>query len=134
MILNPEDRKERQGLKNSKRQNRRAQRMGISNIDMCMIRESAKKQAKKMEKEAEEKAFLRMLAIPLNVLVNDYWPKTAKKKAQKFIEDVLSLCEAVECGVVTDEQLAELLEDMAGVKIEAEWIKRGVEDETSSTV
>ena len=59
MILNPEDRKERQGLKNSKRQNRRARR---------------------------------------------------------------------------DEQLAELLEDMAGVKIEAEWIKRGVEDETSSTV
>ena len=121
-------------MKNSKRQNRRAQRMGISNIDMRMIRKSAKKQAKKMEKEAEEKAFLRMLAIPLNVLVNDYWPKTAKKKAPKFIEDVLSLCEAVECGVVTDEQLAELLEDMAGVKIEAEWIKRGVEDETTSTV
>ena len=75
-----------------------------------------------------------MLAIPVNVLVNDYWRKGEKKKAPKFIEDVLSLCEAVECGVVTDEQLAELLEDMAGVKIEAEWIKRGVENENSSAM
>ena len=132
--MDPEDRKERQELNKIRKQNLRGKKAGLSAIDMCMIRESAKKQAKKMEKEAEEKAFLRMLAIPLNVLVNDYWPKTAKKKEPKFIEDVLSLCEAVECGVVTDEQLAELLEDMAGVKIEAEWIKRGVEDETSSTV
>ena len=120
MILNPEDRKERQGLKNSKRQNRRAQRMGISNIDMCMIRESAKKQAKKMEKEAEEKAFLRMLAIPLNVLVNDYWPKTAKKRLPKFVDDCLSLYDSYNAGVLT---LAELREDLwkwGGVKLEVD--------------
>ena len=49
------------------------------------MKEVAKKEAKKMESDAVEKAFLYMLAIPLNVLVNDYWSKTAKKKVPKFI-------------------------------------------------
>lgn len=35
------------------------------------------------------------LAIPLNVLVNDYWEKSARKRIPKFIEDVISLYEAV---------------------------------------
>lgn len=87
-----------------------------------MIKETAKKQSKSMEKEATEKAFLYMLAIPLNVLFNDYWQKSAKKRAPKFIEDVMSLYEAVQQGVVSDKQLADLLDELAGVKIEVEWI------------
>ena len=71
-----------------------------------------------------------MLAIPLNVLFNDYWAKSAKKKAPKFIDEVIKLYEAVQDGYVTDEQLAELLDDLAGVKIEAEWLKgKGVDSE-----
>ena len=76
-----------------------------------------------MEKEATEKAFLYMLAIPLNVLFNDYWQKSAKKRAPKFIEDVMSLYEAVQNGVVSDKQLADLLDELAGVKIDADWMK-----------
>ena len=109
--------------KNVRQQMQKAKQKGMSNIDLLRMREIARKEAQKMENEATEKAFLYMLAIPLNVLVNDYWSKSAKKRAPKFIEDVISLYESVQEGVVTDKQLADLLFDMAGVKIEADWLK-----------
>lgn len=107
-----------------KQQYGKARKAGLSNIDLLRMREIAKKEATKMENDALEKAFLYMLAIPLNVLVNDYWSKSAKKRAPKFIEDVISLYESVQAGVVSNEQLAGLLDDMAGVKIEASWLNR----------
>ena len=55
-----------------------------------------------MEQEATERAFLYMLSIPLIILFEDYWQKTAKKKAPKFIEDVASLYESVQMGIVTE--------------------------------
>ena len=101
-----------------KQQIKRARKAGLTPLDILRMREVAKKEADKLEQQATDKAFLYMLAIPLNVLVNDYWPKSAKKRAPKFIDDVLSLYEAVQDGVVTDEQLRELLRDMAGLKVE----------------
>ena len=50
---------------------RRARKAGMSNLDLLRIQESAKKAANKLESEAVEKAFLYMLAIPLNVLVHN---------------------------------------------------------------
>ena len=97
---------------------------GYSNTEILRMREMAKKHSKAMEQDATEKAFLYMLAIPLNVLVNDYWSKSAKKRAPKFIDDVISLCESVEAGVVTDKELADLLFEYAGVEIKAEWLSR----------
>lgn len=107
-----------------KNQINKARKAGISNVDLMRMKEVAKKEAKKMESDAVEKAFLYMLAIPLNVLINDYWSKTAKKKAPKFIEDVISLYESVQAGIVTDEELAGLLNELAGVNVEAEWLKK----------
>ena len=48
--------------------------------------------------------------------------KQQRKKAPKFIEDCCSLYEAVQQGVVTDRQLADFLQDIAGITIEAEWL------------
>lgn len=106
-------------------QMKRMKQKGYSNIDLLVVRETAKKAVEKQLHDAEEKSFLRMLAIPLNVLVSDYWEKTGKRKAPKFIDDVLSLYESVEMGVVTDQQLADFLFEMTGRKIEAEWLKGG---------
>lgn len=111
-----------------KHQQKKARQAGMSNVDLLRIREAAKKEALKMEQVATERAFLYMLAIPLNVLFNDYWEKTAKRKAPKFIEECMKLYEAVQDGIVSEQQLAELLDDLAGVKITAEWMKGSDED------
>ena len=125
MIFDPEDRQERKELNTIRKQNLRGKKAGLSAIDVCMIRECAKKQAEKMENSATDNAFLYMLAIPLNVLVNDYWSKSAKKRAPKFIKDVMSLYEAVQDGVVSKDDLSDLLKDMAGIDVDEELKKRG---------
>lgn len=63
-----------------KKQMQMAKKRGMNNVDLLRMREIAKQEAKKMELEATEKAFLYMMAIPLNVLASDYWSKTAKKQ------------------------------------------------------
>ena len=83
-----------------------------------------KKNIAKNDKEATEKAFFYMLAIPLNVLASKYWKKSAKKQMPKFIDEVIGMYEAVQNGVVSHEKLAESLKNMAGVEIEADWLKR----------
>lgn len=106
-----------------KHQMKQMKKRGYDEVELLKIREAARKAAQKQLQDAEEKAFLRMLAIPLNVLVSDYWEKTGKKKAPKFIEEVASLYESVQLGTVTDQQLADFLFEMTGIKIEAEWMK-----------
>lgn len=110
-------------MKRQHKQYIKAKQKGMSNVDILKMKEIAKREAIKMETEATDRAFLYMLAIPLNVLVNDYWSKTAKKRAKKFIEDVISLYDSVCEGVVSEKELSNLLEEMAGVKITADWLK-----------
>ena len=101
----------------------KGRKAGLSNTEIFHMHQIAKKHAEAMELEARERAFLYVLAIPLNVLVSDYWPKSAKKRAPEFIQKVLSLYEAVEQGVVTDKQLNDFLWEYAEMKIDAEWMK-----------
>ena len=102
---------------------KKAKALGYNHMDVAKMKKIADEAAKKMEREATEKALLYMLAIPLNVLVNDYWKKSAKKRAPRFIADVCSLFESVQSGAVTDLELREFLDEYADIRIEAEWIK-----------
>ena len=120
-------------------QNQKAKKAGLTNIDLARIRESARKEAEakvaemkaevdreiaRVKEEDMRNAFLCMLAIPLNVLVHDYWPKSAKKTAPKFINDVLSLYDSFQGGVLEPQELMDLLYEYAGVEITEEWLKR----------
>ena len=107
----------------------KAKKQGLTNVDIYRMRETSLKVAREHEKKAAEKAFLYMLAIPLNVLVSDYWSKTAKRRAPEFIHKVLSLFDSVDKGIVTNEDLADLLKDMAGLDFETDWIKKRLEKE-----
>ena len=101
----------------------KAKQIGLSNVDILRIQQTAKAAAEKTKEKSTEKAFLYMLAIPLNVLVTEeYWGDDAKKLAPEFIDEVIGLYEAVQDGLVSDDQLAEFLEEMAGVKIDADWL------------
>lgn len=104
-------------------QMKQMKKKGYSATDLCLLREIAKKNAERLEVQATEKSFLYMLAIPLNVLVNDYWQKSAKKRAPRFLNEVIKLFDAVQEGVVSDEDLADLLKMYAGMTVEAEWLK-----------
>lgn len=70
-------------------------------------------------KIAIDKAFFLMLAIPCEVLISEgYWEKTAKKRMPKFADDVCSLYNAFESGVVDYKQLEEHLWEYAGYRVE----------------
>lgn len=68
-------------------------------------------------------AFLYMIGVPLNVLYNDYWPKSAKARAPKFVEECLKLYESLQNGIVSEQQIKDLIEELSGVTVEASWLK-----------
>ena len=58
-----------------------------------------------------------MIVIPTNVLINDYWEKTAKKRIPQFVEDCMDLYKAWSEGIVSMEEMQELTEEYAGIKL-----------------
>lgn len=64
-----------------------------------------------------EQILTMMLVIPTNVLVADYWQKSAKKRIPKFVEDCISLYKAWEQGVVDMTEMQKLTEEYAGIKL-----------------
>lgn len=103
--------------------------------DKLLAMEAARKVMRDKQnarQQENEKAFLYMLAIPLNVLAcEDYWGDDAKEKAPAFIEEVISLFESVQNGNVTNEELSEFLLEYAGVTVDASWLKKSEEQSDS---
>lgn len=64
-----------------------------------------------------DEIFKMMLVIPTNLLIEDYWKKSAKKRIPKFVEDCLSLYDAWICGVVDMDQMVKLTEEYSGIKL-----------------
>jgi hypothetical protein len=80
-------------------------------------------QIDQIKREAGDKAidtaFTLLLAIPLEVLIGEgYWEKTAKKRLPKFLDEVLSLYDSWEKGVLTLEDLKADLWEYGGIKLE----------------
>lgn len=69
--------------------------------------------------EAIETAFTLILALPLEVLKDKYWVKTAKRRLPKFTDDVLSLYDRWTKGLITIEELRKDLWNYGGIKLEA---------------
>lgn len=99
---------------------------GFTNAQMGLIRASAAKETQRqidaMKQKDTEMAFLCMLAIPLNVLVSDYWEKASKKKLQDFLLKVCDLYKAYESGYVTNDELAKFLWDKAEFEVYSDWL------------
>ncbi len=95
---------------------------GMTSLEIAQMKAIAKKQTDAMMKESVEEAFLYMLAIPLNVLV-DYGMIT-KDNSEEYISDVISLYESVEKDIVSKQQLADLLQEYAGLDVAATWLKK----------
>lgn len=80
-------------------------------------REKAKEKYLKKIDETSADILLMMLAIPVNVLINDYWKKTSEKRIPKFIEDCMSLYESFESGAITMSEMTEVVERFSKVKL-----------------
>lgn len=67
--------------------------------------------------ETSEEIILMMLAIPVNILVNDYWKKTAIKRIPKFVDDCMSLYQSFEAGAITMSEMIQVVEKYSKVKL-----------------
>lgn len=74
---------------------------------------------KEASKEAIDTAFTLMLALPLKVLKDKHWVKSAERRLPQFLDNVLSLYDSWNKGVLTIEELREDLWNYGGIKLEA---------------
>ena len=58
-----------------------------------------------------------MIVIPTNVLINDYWQKTAKKRIPQFVEACMSLYQSWSAGTVSMDEMQRLTEEYSGIKL-----------------
>lgn len=93
---------------------------GFSDAQRAYMYGIAKQASREMEQDATERAFLYMLAIPLNVLADN--GTITHDNADEYIKDVVSLYKSVEAGVVSDSDLADLLKEYTGIEITADWM------------
>ncbi|MBR5289620.1 MAG: hypothetical protein IKU28_01355 [Erysipelotrichaceae bacterium] len=79
--------------------------------------ERARKQLLSKSDDLAVEIFRMMLVIPTNVLINDYWVKSAKKRIPRFVEDCLSLYRSWLKGSVSMTDMQELTEEYAQIKL-----------------
>lgn len=89
--------------------------------ELKSIRQQEFEKARKMLAETNSKVatdiLKMMLVIPVNVLVSDYWIKSAKTKIPKFVEDCMSLYKTWETGSVDMDDMQKLAEEYSGIKL-----------------
>lgn len=106
-----------------KRQINKAKKSGLDMVQLAAIRESARKNSERMIKEYADKALLLNLMITCEILGNDYWERSAKKRIPEFTAKYLGLLDAVQMEIVDWGQIVEDLRDVTGMDFEVEWMK-----------
>lgn len=79
-------------------------------------REKARQEFKAKTNNVALDIFKMMLIIPTNILVTEYWEKTARKRIPKFVDECLSIYEAWQQGAVDFEQMRSLAEEYSKIK------------------
>lgn len=70
--------------------------------------------------EAINTAMILLLTLPLEVLMDHYWPKSYRKRIPGFTEHVLEYYERWQNGELDMEKLKQDLWEYGGVRLEAE--------------
>lgn len=68
--------------------------------------------------EAVDIGFILMFSIPVTILHDKYWVKTASKRLPQFVDQCLDLYDSYNKGYVTLEDLRDILWKEGGIKIE----------------
>lgn len=89
-----------------------------------MVNQAIKKQRfDKQEAIGVEKGFIVAMSVIINILIEDYWTKTAHKKVPDLAEQSLGLLDAIQSGVVDVEDCIAYVEEQTGMRFNAEWLK-----------
>lgn len=109
-------------LRRQKReQEKKTKTLVMTADELQKIRQQEFDKAKKLlmdrNDELTQEIWTMLLAIPTNVLIADYWPKTARQRIPEFVEKCMDLYRAWEQGAVDMTQMQELTEEYAGVKL-----------------
>ena len=93
----------------------------LTKADIDRIRKEeyarASKELEKNNRAAVKEVFKMILAIPTNVLISDFWQKSAKKKIPEFVDSCISLYDAWESGAVHVEEMVAYTEELSGTKL-----------------
>lgn len=68
--------------------------------------------------EAVDIGFILMLSIPITILHDKYWVKTASKRLPQFVDQCLDLYDSYNKGYVTLEDLRNTLWNEGGIRLE----------------
>ena len=108
-----------------KEQNQKPKTYVMTDEEIKKIRaqefERAKKLLMERNDELSEEIFKMMLVIPTNVLIEDYWKKSAKKRIPGFLEACMSLYEAWEAGAVDMDEMQKYTEEYGKITL----VKKG---------
>lgn len=77
----------------------------------------AKEILSKQTKNVAGDIFRMMLVVPTNVLVADYWEKSAKKRIPKFVNECMKLYNAIMDGTVKMSECVALTEEYSGIEL-----------------
>ena len=84
-----------------------------------MMRNKANELMQDAKEEAVNETLTLLLALPLEVLMDYYWPKSYKKKIPEFTEHVLEYYNRWQDGEIQIEELQKDLWEYAGIRLEA---------------
>ena len=89
----------------------------------AVIHERIGEKMDELKKEATEEAvniaMVLLLTLPLEVLMDHYWPKSYEKRIPGFVEHVLDYYRKWQDGEIDIEDLKEDLWTYAGIRLEA---------------
>jgi hypothetical protein len=111
----------RRAMKNEKKAKTATYNLTKAQLD-AMVREQIENELVKIRQQATDDAvntaMILLLTLPLEVLMDHYWPKSYAKRIPEFTQHVLEYYERWQNGELDMEKLKEDLWDYGGVRLE----------------
>ncbi|WP_305265429.1 hypothetical protein [uncultured Bacteroides sp.] len=111
----------RRAMKNEKKTKTATYNLTKAQLD-AMVREQIENELVKIRQQATDDAvntaMILLLTLPLEVLMDHYWPKSYAKRIPQFTAYVLEYYERWQNGELDMEKLKEDLWDYGGVRLE----------------
>lgn len=85
-----------------------------------MVEEEFEKRREKLTNDAINQAMILLLTLPIEVLMDYYWPKSYQKRIPEFVEHVLEYYRRWQNDEIDMEDLKADLWEYAGIRLEME--------------